>query len=138
MDEDQIIEEGIYKNYIEDPNRRNVTLCKRKSMLLRKTIELSNLCRQDIFLCIFDKEKQKILEFRTSENFDAHMVQDLLRQETKCQFGYELYTKDSGNLTERRGPEDLEIDDDSDRSEEVQQKKRISITDIKNDFKRDI
>ena len=28
--ENQIIEETLFKDYIEDPSRRNVTLCKRK------------------------------------------------------------------------------------------------------------
>ena len=128
----------MYKNYIEDPNRRNVTLCKRKSMLLRKTIELSNMCAQDIFLCIFDKEKQKILEFRTSDSFDVHTVQDLLRQETKCQFQQELFTKTSGHLNNISKKEDPVVDDDSDESADVQKQKKISMTTIKNDFKKEL
>ena len=54
---DSISEKQTAKGYIEDPIKRKVTLCKRKSMVLRKLIELSTMCGQDIFMCIFDKEK---------------------------------------------------------------------------------
>ena len=130
--DEQIVEQAVHKTYIEDPKYRNVTLCKRKSMLLRKTIELSNMCRQDIFMCIFDKEKQKILEFRTSDCFDAQMVQDLLRQETKCQFQYELFTNTTGHLQSAPGKQDSIIDD---LAEQDDQTKKVSLTSIKNDFK---
>ena len=42
---------------IADKNSRNVTYCKRKRGLIKKAIELSRLCDQQIYLIIFDKEK---------------------------------------------------------------------------------
>jgi len=44
-----------------------VTFCKRKRGILKKLIEMSKLCGQDIFMVMFDKEKQKVLQFRSDE-----------------------------------------------------------------------
>lgn len=46
---------------IADKNSRNVTYCKRKRGLIKKAIELSKLCEQNIYLAIFDKEKQRFI-----------------------------------------------------------------------------
>ena len=42
---------------IMDKNTRNATYCKRKRGLIKKSIELSKLCAQQVYLLIFDKEK---------------------------------------------------------------------------------
>ena len=42
-------------NFISDKNNRQNTFQKRKRGFLKKAIELSVLCGQDIFLVIFDK-----------------------------------------------------------------------------------
>ena len=60
-----------YNTFIEDPISRGITFCKRKCQILKKLIELKKMCGADIFLCIFDREKQKILEFRSENDFDA-------------------------------------------------------------------
>jgi MADS-box transcription factor, plant len=42
---------------VENQSQRNVTYSKRKRGILKKAIELSVLCAQDIYLVIFDKDK---------------------------------------------------------------------------------
>ena len=42
---------------IDDPNRRKVTMSKRKKGVFKKSIELSILCELDVFMVIFDREK---------------------------------------------------------------------------------
>ena len=55
-------------------NQRNVTFCKRRRGLMKKAIEMSVLCGQDIFFIMFDREKQKLYEFNSSEEFDIKVV----------------------------------------------------------------
>ena len=40
---------------IQNKNTRNVTFCKRKKGLLKKSIELSMLCDLNMFVFIYDK-----------------------------------------------------------------------------------
>ena len=46
---------------IQDKNQRNVAFCKRRRGFLKKAIELSRLCDQNIFMIIHDPEKDKVI-----------------------------------------------------------------------------
>ena len=65
-------------SYIEDPNKRKVTFSKRRKGLTKKAIELSVLCDQDVFLVIFDKEKQKLSLYNSDANFDEQVIWHML------------------------------------------------------------
>jgi hypothetical protein len=54
---------------IENIPARNLAYNKRKRGLLRKAIELSVLCEQDIFMVIFDRKKNRLVEFNSSREF---------------------------------------------------------------------
>jgi len=43
--------------YIQEKNARDVSYAKRKRGLIKKAIELSKMCGQEIFIMIFDKER---------------------------------------------------------------------------------
>ena len=51
---------------ISDKNARNVTYCKRKKGLIKKAMELSKLCKQEVAVYIFDKEKEKFIVYNSS------------------------------------------------------------------------
>jgi len=76
---------------IQDKNQRNVTFCKRKRGFLKKAIEMSVLCGQDMFIVLFDREKQKLYEFNSTNDFDCRVVSKLLHRDVKVQFQYEKY-----------------------------------------------
>jgi uncharacterized LabA/DUF88 family protein len=63
---------------ISDDKKRKVTISKRKRGLFKKAIEMSMLGGLDIFMVIFDKDKQKIFELNSDTDFDIQIVSHLL------------------------------------------------------------
>jgi hypothetical protein len=45
---------------------RNLAYNKRKRGLIRKAIELSQFCGQEIFMVIFDRSKKRLVEFNSN------------------------------------------------------------------------
>ena len=62
---------------IENQKQKDVSFCKRKKHIMKKLIELSTLCDVNIFMTIFNKEKQAVFEYRSETKFDADVVQKL-------------------------------------------------------------
>ena len=60
-----------------------MTLSKRKRGLFKKAIELSILCDLDMFICILDREKQKIFELNSEPDFDARVIAHMLDRVNK-------------------------------------------------------
>ena len=46
---------------ISDPARLNITFCKRKKGFIKKAIELSVLCGQEVAFFIYDKQLDKFI-----------------------------------------------------------------------------
>ena len=67
----RIIKQKMGKNKIETTKKienktvRNVTFIKRKKGLIKKAMELSMLCDLDIHVLIFDKEKNRLIEYES-------------------------------------------------------------------------
>ena len=55
---------------IENKNSRNVTYLKRTKGLIKKSIELSLLCDQKMFLFIYDENKKRVMHYASDESFD--------------------------------------------------------------------
>ena len=65
---------------------------------------MSMLCGQDIFFIMFDREKQKMYEFNSTEDFDVKVVSKLLSPDTRMQFQYEKYLNtDYGQFINDKG-----------------------------------
>ena len=76
---------------IENKNSRNVTYCKRKRGLIKKAIELSKLCDQYVYLVVFDVEKQRLIEYNSSADFNAQIMPKLTSPSCTQHFKYERY-----------------------------------------------
>lgn len=71
---------------IQDINKRKVTISKRKRSAIKKLMELSMLCGLDIFMVIFDRDKQKLVNFNSDPDFDHHVISHLLDKVNVQQF----------------------------------------------------
>lgn len=59
---------------IQNPSQRKVTLCKRKKGLLKKAIELSVLCAQDMLILMYDKKQQRVVHYASDYCFDFRQL----------------------------------------------------------------
>ena len=65
------------------------TYFKRKRGILKKCIEMSTKCHQDVYLIIYDKKNQTLVEFNSTPNFD---VDELMRvKQDEHNMSYQLY-----------------------------------------------
>ena len=59
---------------IDDVSQRNVTYCKRKKGLIKKAMEVSLLCGQQVLLAIYDEQKSKLVLYESSNSFNTKKV----------------------------------------------------------------
>ena len=50
---------------LKDSVKKKVTLSKRKRGLFKKAIELSCLCGVEVFMVVFDSDRQKVFELNS-------------------------------------------------------------------------
>ena len=55
---------------ISNNNSKIISYNKRIKVLIKKGIELSVLCDQDIFIYVYDKEKKRMLHFASDPELD--------------------------------------------------------------------
>jgi hypothetical protein len=58
---------------------------------LKKAIELSRYCDQDVFIVILDKSKKRLVEFNSSNSFNLKNVGKILKPSEIKDYTYELY-----------------------------------------------
>lgn len=96
---------------IQDKNSRNVTYCKRKRGLIKKAMELSKLCDQKIYLAIYDKEKQRLVEYKSTNDFTCKLVHHLSQEKYKQFIRLENYDNTHYPQFEKNLPDPREKDD---------------------------
>ena len=55
--------------FVEDRLTRDVTYSKRKRGIIKKCIEFSKMCDQHVSLTIFDKSRQKLVQYSSTFDF---------------------------------------------------------------------
>ena len=60
--------------YIKENVKRHVTFCKRKKGFIKKAIELSLLCGQEIACYIYDPAKKKLITYNSTSDFDLQKI----------------------------------------------------------------
>ena len=104
------------KNVIEDKAKRINLKSKRTRTLLRKAIEVSQMCELDIHIALWDRSMNKLVEYGSTAadgqffSFDRlRQVAESFRNVTSSRF-YKLYTDlDYDNLkTQPRGSDGLD------------------------------
>jgi len=59
---------------IHNERQRLVAFSKRKKGILKKAMECSILCGKSFYLAIYDKERSKMTEYKSSSDFTAKQV----------------------------------------------------------------
>ena len=62
--------------------------------MIKKAIELSSLCDQYIYVTIFDKSKQRLVEFTSHKEFTCKVVSNLARSGPESKICHERYTNE--------------------------------------------
>ena len=58
---------------IDDDYKRSITFSKRKKGLIKKLMELSILCDVEIYTVMLDRNRKKLIEYRSVKDFDANV-----------------------------------------------------------------
>ena len=77
---------------IDDELKKRCAMTKRKRGLFKKAIEMSILCEVDVFVCLFDRNRQKIFELNSEEDFDIQILSHMLDKVNKHQFKCKKFT----------------------------------------------
>ena len=59
--------------------KQRVTYYKRKRGCLKKCIEMSTICDQDVFMVMLDKKTKMLIELNSTPEFDLKAVTSLLK-----------------------------------------------------------
>ncbi len=89
--------------FIDDKVRKCIVFAKRKRGFLKKAIEISRLCGWQIYLCMKEQSKDRVIEFQSHSDFGLNQVEDALsrvqQQAHPCR--YKLFcNSDYDNLTQ--------------------------------------
>lgn len=75
-----------YSGKIQDSRARDATFCKRRKNIVSKLVELGRLCDLNIYLMIFNKDKQALHEYKSDDLFTSEVACRLLEPENLEQF----------------------------------------------------
>ena len=68
------------KNFdtIQDKQERNITFSKRKKGVIKKAMELSFLCDQEVFMAFYNKDSKKLVLYQSTSEFNIQKLNEIL------------------------------------------------------------
>ena len=88
-------------NYIENDLSRNICYCKRKMGVLKKGMELSLMCGQELGIFIYDKHINRLIVYESTPNFTIDKIKRINDQFNNRGDLFEKYTNhDYNNIKE--------------------------------------
>ena len=78
-------------------SQKNIAYFKRKRGILKKAMELSLICHQDIYMVIYDPKLGRFVEFQSSPTINASIIKDMHDQGKTLRCQYELYENEDYN-----------------------------------------
>lgn len=72
-------------------NQKNIAYFKRKRGILKKAMELSLICQQDIYMVIFDRKLGRFVEFQSTPQINVHKIKSMQDMGEIYKYNYELY-----------------------------------------------
>ena len=63
-----------HPKFITDHIKRNIAYCKRKKCVIKKAMEMSMLCGQDVSVVLHDPIKSKLVIFRSTADFNMQKI----------------------------------------------------------------
>ena len=88
--------------YIKNKKTRNVTFCKRKKGMLKKAVELSELCAVSVCVLIYDKTRGKCTHFMSDP--EDNLLQFFNNENTRDFFSNRNYLELGGRREDLPGP----------------------------------
>ena len=88
-------------NKEKETKEQKVTYFKRKRGLLKKCIELSTLCDQDMFLVMRDKKYKRLVEFNSTPDFNLKAVIESLGKDNLDTLQFRKYYNSDLELLEK-------------------------------------
>ena len=76
---------------IQDKFKRKIACSKRKRGIVKKAMELSILCNQNILMIIYDKDKNKAVNYFSENDVDLDKLQVLITNKQSKKFSNKDY-----------------------------------------------
>lgn len=77
---------------IQDKHVKNITFSKRKKGVIKKAMELSHLCNQDVIVAFYNKDNKKMVLYQSTPEFTPQRLQDILVKREINERLYEEHT----------------------------------------------
>ena len=99
------------KNYdtIQDRHVKNITFSKRKKGVIKKAMELSYLCGQDVILAFFNKDNKKLVLYQSTSDFTPLKLNEILFKREFNDKLYEEHTNLDSQTNDRYKPQTFDL-----------------------------